>query len=645
MNAMTDSSRIRVNFPEDGETELTPGAKVVEALKKAGISNGALAAKVDGVIVDLSFALREDCSVEAVTFDSREGKQVLRHSASHIMASAVKEIFPDVKLAIGPSTDDGFYYDFDKAEPFTPEDLGTIEEKMRELIKADMPFERMELPRQKAIEYFRDAGEPYKVEILEEIPDGTVSAYKHGGFLDLCKGPHVPSTRYARHFKLLSTAGAYWRGKESNPMLQRIYGTAYVTRDELKGHISRLEEAKRRDHRRLGAELDLFSFHEEAGGGFVFWHPKGEAVIQAILDHWKAEHLKRGYQFVRTPHVAKAALWETSGHMDYYRENMYVFEEEGRKYVVKPMNCPGHVLIYKSSKRSYRELPQRYAELGTVYRNERSGVLHGLMRVRMITMDDAHIFCTEDQVADEIVGVVNMCTDMLRTFGFRDFKTELSVRDPNSAGDYAGEDRDWELAERALVGALEKTGLEYEVVVGEAAFYGPKIDIKMTDALGRTWQASTVQFDFNLPRRFGATYVGPDGREHYTVMVHRAILGSMERFVGILLEHYEGRLPVWIAPVQAVVISVGKEAVDYAEKISDRLISEGFRSVADTGDDTVGAKIRRAELQRIPYMLIVGSKEVSAGKVSVRSKVKGDEGAFLIDGFVARLRSDTEGKI
>jgi threonyl-tRNA synthetase len=642
--AGTDGKRIRTRFPGGAEKELRAGVTAAEALKEAGLLRGALAAKVNGEPADLSFPLDEDCTVEPVTFDSREGKDVLRHSASHVMASAVKDLFPDVKLAIGPAIEDGFYYDFDKEEPFTPEDLTKIEKRMREIVKADLPFERVSFTRSEALEYFREAGELFKLQILDDIRDGTVTAYRHGDFLDLCAGPHVPSTRYAKHFKLLSSAGAYWRGSEANPMLQRIYGTAFATREDLKEHVRSLEEAKKRDHRRLGTELDLFSFHEEAGGGFVFWHPKGEAVIQAILDHWKAEHLRRGYRFVRTPHMARAALWETSGHMDYYQENMYTFELEGHDYVVKPMNCPGHVLVYKSSKRSYRELPQRYAELGTVYRRERSGVLHGLMRVRMITMDDAHIFCTEEQIDDEVVGVVDMCTDMLKTFGFHEFKTELSVRDPDSAADYAGEASDWDLAERALVRALERTGLEYRVVKGEAAFYGPKIDIKMKDALGRTWQASTVQFDFNLPRRFGAVYVGPDGREHYTLMVHRAILGSMERFMGILLEHYEGRLPLWIAPVQAEVISVGKEAVDYAERIRDRLLEEGFRAEADTGDDTVGAKIRRAELQKVPYMLIVGKNEISAGTISVRSKAEGDEGSFTLEDFMNRLKVGVEKK-
>jgi threonyl-tRNA synthetase len=641
---MVDSRSINIRLKGDKEMKVAAGVKAIAALKEAGLSKGALAARLDGEVVDLSFLLGKDCALEPVTFDSREGREVLRHSASHVMASAVKELFPDVKLAIGPATEDGFYYDFEKAEPFTPEDLRAIEKKMRELVKADLPFEKVEFTRSEAIDHFHEAGESFKVEILDEIPDGTVSAYRHGSFLDLCRGPHVPSTRYARHFKLLSSAGAYWRGSEANPMLQRIYGTAYTTSEDVKAHVQRLEEARKRDHRRLGAELDLFSFHEEAGGGFVFWHPKGEAIIQAILEYWKAEHVKSGYDFVRTPHLAKAALWETSGHMDYYQENMYTLELEGHQYVVKPMNCPGHVLVYKSAKRSYRELPQRYAELGTVYRRERSGVLHGLMRVRMITMDDAHIFCTEEQIGEEVVGVVNMCTDMLKTFGFRDFKTELSVRDPDSAQDYAGEESEWELAENALVEALAKTGLDYEVVKGEAAFYGPKIDIKMKDALGRTWQASTVQFDFNLPRRFRATYVGPDGREHYTLMVHRAILGSMERFMGILLEHYEGRLPLWLAHVEAGVISVSKEAVDYARQIRDRLVEAGFRVAADIGDDTVGAKIRRAELQKVPYMVIVGQKEVSAGTISVRSKAEGDEGSFTLDDFMGRLRTKVEEK-
>ncbi len=641
---MMDSKRIVVRSSNGRELEIESGSKAVQALKEIGLAKGSLAAKLDGRLVDLSYMLSEDCELEPVTFESREGRDVLRHSASHVMASAVKEVFPDVKLAIGPAIDDGFYYDFDKDEPFTPEDLDAIAKKMKEMIKADLPFERLEMSKAEALERFKSLGERYKVELLEEIPDGQVTAYKHGGFVDLCKGPHVPSTRYARHFRLLSTAGAYWRGDERNPMLQRVYGTVYTKAEDLKEHLKRIEEAQRRDHRRLGRELDLFSFHEEAGGGFVFWHPKGEALIQAMLAHWQSEHLKRGYEFVRTPHMARASLWQTSGHLDYYIENMYTMEVEGREYVVKPMNCPGHILVYKSSRRSYRELPVRYAELGTVYRRERSGVLHGLMRVRMITMDDAHIFCTPEQVGDEIVAVVDLCTDMLRTFGFSDFRTELSVRDPNSPQDYTGEGSQWQAAESALVKALERTGLEYETVVGEAAFYGPKIDIKMTDALGRTWQASTVQFDFNLPRRFDVNYVGPDGREHNVVMVHRAILGSMERFVGILLEHYEGKFPVWLAPVQAVLINVGAETADYAAAITERLQAAGFRAESDLSDDTVGAKIRRAELQKVPYMLIVGKKELSERTVSVRSKSSGDEGSVSIEDFIRRLGDEVREK-
>ena len=641
---MASTKLISVTLPGSGDVQVELGGRASEALKTAGLAGGALAAKVGGLLVDLAFRLEGDCILEPVTFESKEGRDILRHSASHVMASAVKELFPEIKLAIGPAIENGFYYDFEKAEPFTPDDLDAISKKMKEIIKADLPFERLELSKKQAMERFSAQGERYKLELLEEIGDAEVTAYKHGEFVDLCRGPHVPSTRYARHFRLLSSAGAYWRGVETNPMLQRIYGTVYTAKEDLQAHLKRLEEARRRDHRRLGAELDLFSFHEEAGGGFVFWHPKGEAVIQTILGHWQAEHLKRGYQFVRTPHMARADLWRTSGHMEYYRENMYTMDIDGREYVVKPMNCPGHVLIYKSAKRSYRDLPLRYAELGTVYRRERSGVLHGLMRVRMITMDDAHIFCTEEQVGDEIVGVVDLCTTMLRTFGFTDFRTELSTRDPASPQDYAGEGPQWDVAEAALKRALDKTGLGYETAKGEAAFYGPKIDIKMTDALGRTWQASTVQFDFNLPKRFNAAYIGQDGQEHHVVMVHRAVLGSMERFVGILLEHYEGRFPVWLAPVQVVLINVGAEAAGYASRSCARLVEAGFRAETDLSDDTVGAKIRRAELQKVPYMLVVGKRELSDGTVAVRSKSAGDEGSFPLEDFVRRLEIEVRSK-
>lgn len=641
---MTTEAKIEVSLPGGGRTRVEAGTKAIEVLAQAGTAKGALAARLNGEVVDLSVRLGEDCSLEPVTFESKEGKEVLRHSTSHVMASAVKDLFPEVKLAIGPAIEDGFYYDFQKDEPFTPEDLEAIEKRMKKIVKEDLRFERIEMSKSEALKSFGAEGEKFKVELLEEIPDENVSAYKHGDFVDLCRGPHVPSTRYSKHFKLLSGAGAYWRGDERNPMLQRIYGTVFTKAEDLDGHLKRLEEARRRDHRRLGAELDLFSFHEDAGGGFVFWHPKGEAVIQAMLGHWREEHIKRGYEFIRTPHMARANLWRTSGHLDYYIENMYTMDIDGREYVVKPMNCPGHILIYKSSKRSYRELPLRFAEIGTVYRRERSGVLHGLMRVRMITMDDAHIFCTEDQVRDEILGTVDLCTDMLRTFGFNEFKIELSVRDPESPQDYTGEPAQWDAAEAALAAALETRGLEYKTVRGEAAFYGPKIDIKMTDALGRTWQASTIQFDFNLPSRFGAKYVGQDGQEHHVVMVHRAILGSMERFMGILLEHYEGLFPVWLAPVQVVLINVGRETAAYAKETGERLAAEGFRVQVDSGDDTVGAKIRKAELQKIPYMLIVGKKELSDGTVSVRSKNRGDEGSLDLEAFVSRLKGEVEAK-
>ena len=543
-----------------------------------------------------------------VDLSTEQGLETYRHSASHLMAHAVKRLFPQARLAIGPAIADGFYYDFDLDARLTPEDLEKIEEEMRRIAAEDHPFVREEVDRAEAIDLFRKAGERYKVEILEELPEGKVSLYRNGEFADLCRGPHVARTGLLRAFRLLNVAGAYWRGNEKNAMLQRIYGTAWGSDAELEAYLSRLEEAKARDHRRLGRELGLFDVYEEAGAGLVYWHPRGTVLRRIIRNYWEEMHLGRGYQLVTIPHIAHAHLWKTSGHFDFYREHMYTMKVEDEEYVLKPMNCPGHILIYKSAVRSYRDLPIRFAEMGTVYRHERSGVLHGMLRVRGFTQDDAHIFCTPEQLPGEILSVLDLVLEVLRKFGFAGFEIDLSVRDPNRPQDYAGSPESWETAERVLADALKARNLAYRRIEGEAVFYGPKIDIKLLDALGRRWQCSTIQFDFNLPGRFNACYVGRDNARHHVVMVHRALFGSLERFVGALIEQYKGAFPVWLAPVQTVVIPVSEKFLDYAESVRETLAAGGIRAEIDRRNEKMGLKIRDAQLQKIPYMLIVGGR-------------------------------------
>jgi threonyl-tRNA synthetase len=539
--------------------------------------------------------------------------ETMRHSASHVLAEAVLDMFPDAKFGIGPATQDGFYYDFELPRPLTPDDLPIIEAKMKELVKANLPFKREELSKDDARSLF--AKQPYKLELIEEIEDEKVGVYRQGAFVDLCRGPHVAATGEIKAFKLVSIAGAYWRGDEHNPMLQRVYGVAFETKDALDEHLKKLEEAARRDHRRLGKELDLFSIHEEAGPGLVHWHPKGATIRRVIEDFWKEEHIKRGYELLYTPHIGKLDLWKTSGHWDFYRENMYdPIDVEGQEYVIKPMNCIGHILIYKTSQRSYRELPLRYAELGTVYRYERSGVLHGLSRVRGFTQDDAHIFCRFDQLEDEVAGVLDLALFMVDTFGFKNYSVFLSTRPEK----YAGDLKVWEQATDTLAKALERQKLAYEIDPGEGVFYGPKIDIKFEDAVGRGWQGPTIQVDFNLPARFDVNYVGEDGQEHMVAMVHRTVLGSMERFLASLIEHYGGAFPVWLAPVQAVVIPIADRHLDYARKLEAELKKEGIRGVVDARSETVNMKIRQAQLEKVPYMLVVGDREVADATVSVR---------------------------
>jgi threonyl-tRNA synthetase len=554
------------------------------------------------------------------------------------MAEAVMSLFPEAKLAIGPPIEDGFYYDFDLPRPLTPEDLREIERRMLEIARQDKPLVRELITREQARELFKD--QPYKLEILDEIPEGdTISIYRQGDWYDLCRGPHVESTGKVGYFKLLSVAGAYWRGDERRPMLQRIYGTAWPTEEELQQYLHRLEEAHRRDHRRLGRELDLFSIHEELGAGLIFWHPKGALVRSLLEDFWRREHLRRGYEFVYTPHIARDVLWQTSGHLDFYRQNMFPpMDVDGQNYLVKPMNCPFHITIYKTRIRSYRDLPLRWAELGTVYRYERSGVLHGLMRVRGFTQDDAHLFCRPDQIEDEILSILDLTTFILRSFGFEQYEVFLSTR-PDK---YVGSVENWERATAALQRALDRAGLPYEIDPGEGVFYGPKIDVKIRDVLGRSWQCSTIQVDFNLPERFDMEYIGDDGRPHRPIMIHRAIFGSIERFFGVLIEHYAGAFPFWLAPVQVTVIPIADRHLDYAQAVALQLKDAGIRVHLDDGKERMNAKIRNAQLHKVPYMFIVGDQEVASGSVSVRTRTGENQGSRPLAEVIAELIQQTQ---
>lgn len=566
--------------------------------------------------------------------------EALRHSTSHIMAQAVKRLYPNIKLGIGPSIEEGFYYDFDSPQPFTEEDLPKIEAEMSKIIKENYKFEKSVLKKDEALKLFKKMGEPYKVELIEEIPDEEVSIYKDGDFTDLCKGPHIDSTGKVKAFKLLSIAGAYWRGDEKNKMLQRIYGTAYETEGELKDHIKRLEEAKKRDHRKLGKELELFTIEEKVGAGLVIYYPKG-ALLRTIIEDWeRKEHLKRGYEIVMGPHILKSDIWIQSGHYDYYKENMYIFQVEGQEYAIKPMNCPAHMLIYKSKTRSYRDLPIRYFELGSVYRNEKSGVLHGLLRVRGFTQDDAHIFCLKEQAVDETKDVIDFVVDALKVFGFSEYNVKLSTKPEK----YIGSDSDWEEATKALQDALKSKGINYKVHEKEGAFYGPKIDIELKDALGRAWQCATIQCDFALPQRFDLKYAGKDGKEYTPIMLHRVILGSMERFLGALIEHYGGAFPVWLSPVQAVIITIADEHRDYAKTVAERLRSSDIRVELDDRNARMEYKIRDAEVAKVPYMLIVGGKEAKSGTVAVRERGKGDLGQIKLDEFIKKITKEVMDK-
>ncbi len=596
-----------------------------------------VAAKLDGKLVDLSSPIGSaGGEVSFVEAGSPEGLEVLRHSTSHLMAQAVQQLFPEVKVTIGPAIENGFYYDFDYEKSFTPEDLERIEQRMRELVRMDIPVHRRVMQKAEALEFFRKRGEPYKVELIEEMGDQEVSLYEQGDFVDLCRGPHVPSTGRIRAFKLTKVAGAYWRGDERNPMLQRIYGTAFSTQEALEEYLKWLEEAERRDHRRLGRQLDLFSFSDEAGAGLVIYHPRG-AVLRWVLEEIeKKEHLRRGYQMVIGPQMLRAELWERSGHMDYYRDFMYFTEKDGQSFAIKPMNCLAHMLIFNSRIRSYRDLPIRYFELGTVHRHEKTGVRHGLLRARGFTQDDAHLFCAPYQLQEEIKGILSFVKDMMGLFGFP-FELEISTR-PEKA---FGQPEVWDRATTALKQGLEAMGYDYKINEGEGAFYGPKIDVKLRDALQRSWQCATIQCDFFLPERFDLMYVDADGQRKRPVMLHRVILGSLERFIGILIEHYAGAFPVWLAPVQATVINITDAQRSYAQQVATRLRDEGFRVEEDLRNEKLGLKIRENQLQKVPYMLVVGNREMAQGGVSVRSREEGDLGFFPLEGFLERIRTES----
>jgi threonyl-tRNA synthetase len=608
--------QIQISLPGGGNQTVPKGTTVSEILGKMGQSgDGWIAAKLNGQLVDLTRRVEEDAVLEGVGADSPTALEILRHSAAHIMAQAVRSIFPEARVAIGPAIENGFYYDFDVARPFTQEDLEKIEAKMREITSQKLPFSRRDVPREEAIGLFSRVGEKYKVELLEGFTDPVVSFYQQGDFIDLCRGPHVPHSGFLKAFKLTSVAGAYWRGDERNPMLQRIYGTAFFDAESLKKYLNLLEEAQRRDHRRLGKELDLFSFSDEIGAGMVIYHPKG-ALIRTILENFeKREHLLRGYQIVVGPTLLKTELWKKSGHFEHYRENMYFTEIDEQSYGVKPMNCLSHMLIYKSKIRSYRDLPIRYFELGTVHRHEKSGVLHGLLRVRQFTQDDAHILCTAGQLNDEIKGIIDFVTEVMGIFGF-DFEMEISTRPEKSIGT----DEDWERATGALVKALDDKGFQYHLCEGEGAFYGPKIDVKLKDALERRWQCATIQCDFTLPERFDLTYIGADGGRHRPVMLHRVILGAIERFLGVLIEHYAGAFPIWLAPVQAMIVTVTDSQLDFAQAVCGELRSRGVRAEVDMRSEKLGYKIREAQMQKVPYMLVIGDKEVERGAMAPRKR-------------------------
>lgn len=609
--------------------------EIAEDISKK-LAKEALVAKVDGVLRDLSYKVQDDSVVEILTFDDEEGRKVFWHSTSHVMAQAVKRLFPDAKLAIGPAIDEGFYYDFDMEESFSPSDIEQIEKEMAKIIAENYSFSRKDVSRDEALSDLEEQNEPYKVELVQALEDdANISFYNQGEFSDLCAGPHIPSTGKIKAFKLTSLAGAYWRGDEDNKMLQRIYGISFPKKSMLDEYLHRIEEAKKCDHRKLGRELDLFSLHEE-GPGFPFFHPKGMVLWNILIDFWRKEHQKRGYQEIKTPIILNEELWQRSGHWEHYKDNMYFTKIDDMAYAVKPMNCPGGILMYKSNSHSYRDLPIRLGELGIVHRHEKSGVLHGLMRVRCFTQDDAHIFMMPSQIEEEIIGVIDLVDYFYKIFGF-EYHVELSTRPENSMGS----DELWEQATNALQKALEKKGMPYKINEGDGAFYGPKIDFHLKDSLGRTWQCGTIQLDFQMPERFDLSYIGPDGEKHRPVMIHRVIYGSIERFIGILIEHYGGAFPMWLAPVQARILPISEKHLEYARKVKQQLEEAGIRVELDERNEKIGYKIREAQMQKTPYMLIVGDKEAEENTVSVRVREKGDTGQQSIESFIEEVKELT----
>ena len=632
---------MKITLKDGSSKEYAQSMSVIDIAKdiSEGLARVATAGEVDGEVVDLRTVIDKDCELNILTFNDEKGKGAFRHTTSHIMAQAIKRLYPDTKLAIGPSIEDGFYYDIDRETPLVAEDLEKIEAEMKKIVKEDLPIKQYTMPRAEAIAYFKEKDEPYKVELIEDLPENSViSFYSQGEFTDLCAGPHLMSTKPVKAFKLTSLAGAYWRGSEKNKMLQRVYGTSYPKKAELEEYLHMMEEAKKRDHRKLGKELGLFMMREE-GPGFPFFLPKGMELKNQLLDYWREIHKKAGYVEISTPIMLSRHLWETSGHWDHYKDNMYTTVIDDEDFAIKPMNCPGGILVYESEPRSYRDLPLRMGELGLVHRHEKSGQLHGLMRVRCFTQDDAHIFMTPEQVRDEIKGVVKLINEVYSLFGFK-YHVELSTRPEDSMGS----DEDWDMATEALRGALDDLGLPYVVNEGDGAFYGPKIDFHLEDSIGRTWQCGTIQLDFQLPLRFNLEYTGADGEKHRPIMIHRVIFGSIERFIGILIEHFAGAFPTWLAPAQVKVLPISDKYMDYAQKVLDELNNSGVRAEIDTRAEKIGYKIREAQMKKIPYMLVVGAKEEEDGLVSVRSRFEGDEGQKSLTDFLAAIKMEIQAK-
>ncbi|GJM16056.1 MAG: threonine--tRNA ligase [Thermodesulfobacteriota bacterium] len=637
---LNNMAEINIQLPDGVNKSFPIGTTVGEVIESIGAQNSAVGAKVNGNLADFFFEIDCDSEIEPIKINSEEGLYFIRHTAAHIMAEAVQSLYPEAKVTIGPVIDNGFYYDFEYSRGFTPEDLEKIENKMKEIVNQKKPLTRKTVSRDDAIGIFDKDGETYKVEIVNDLPsDEPITIYDQNGWYDLCRGPHAPSTGFVKAFKLLSSAGAYWRGDEKNAMLQRIYGTAFWDRKELKSYLNRLEEAKKRDHRKVGKELDLFSIQEDIGPGLVLWHPKGSRIRRVIEDFWREQHDRYGYELLYTPHIANIDLWKTSGHLEFYSENMYPrMEVDNTEYQIKPMNCPFHIMIYKTDIRSYRDLPLRWAEIGTVYRYERSGVLHGLLRVRGFSQDDAHIFCRPDQIEEEVLGVLNLTILFLKTFGFDDYEIYLSTRPEK----FVGNVEVWDRATDALRNALDSKGLEYEVDEGGGAFYGPKIDLKIKDVLGRAWQCSTVQVDFNLPERFDMSFIGDDNARHQPIMIHRAIFGSMERFFGVLIEHYGGAFPLWLSPVQMRIATIADEHVEYGEKVYQVLKEKNMRVETDFRNEKLGFKVREAQLEKIPYLLVIGNNEMESGTVAPRKLGGKNLSSMTIEDFLNSIESELD---